>query len=57
METTGNTRQTLTLNMKIAHDVIGTIKFVTKYFLEKMVSSTNQRVGMNVILGLSHQFI
>ena len=25
--------------------------------LEKMVSSANQRVGMNVILGLSHQFI
>ncbi len=28
-----------------------------KYFLEKMVSSANQRVSMNVILGLSHQFI
>jgi hypothetical protein len=25
-----------------------------KYFLEKMVSSANQRVCMNVILGLSH---
>ena len=27
------------------------------HYREKMVSSTNQRVGMNVILGLSHQFI
>jgi hypothetical protein len=30
---------------------------VKKYFLEMMVSSANQRVGMEVILGLSHQFI
>ena len=57
METTGNTKQTLTQNMKIAHVVMGSIKLVIKYFLEKMVSSTNQRVGMSVILGLSHQFI
>ena len=35
----------------------GTTKLVIKYFLEKMVSSANQRVGMNVILGLSQQFI
>ena len=42
---------------EISHAVIGTTKLVTKYFLEKMVSSTNQRVGMNVILGLSQQFI
>ena len=57
MENTGNARQTLTQNMKIAHAVIGTTKLVIKYFLEKMVSSANQRVGMNVILRLSHQFI
>jgi hypothetical protein len=30
---------------------------VIKYFLEKMASSTNQAVGMQVILGLSHQLI
>ena len=28
-----------------------------KYFFEKMVLSAKQRVGMKVILGLSHQFI
>jgi hypothetical protein len=43
--------------VNIAHAVIGTTKLVIKYFLEKMVSSTNQKVGMKVILGLSHQFI
>ena len=47
----------LTQNTKIAHIMIGTAKLVTKYFLEKIVSSANQRVGMNVILGLSYQFI
>ena len=57
MENTGNAKQTLTQNVKIAHVVIGTTKLVIKYFLEKMVSSANQRVGMSVILGLSHQFI
>ncbi len=57
METIGNTKQTLTQNVKIAHVVIGTTKLVIKYFLEKMVSFTNQRVSMNVNLGLSHQFI
>ncbi len=57
LEKTGNTRQTVTQNMKITHVMIGTTKLVTKYFSEKMVSSTNQRVGMSVILGLSHQFI
>ncbi len=57
METTGNAKQTLTQNVKIAHVVTGTTKLVIKYFLEKMVSSANQKVGMNVILGLSHQFI
>ena len=51
-------RQTdVTQNVKIAHAVIGTTKLVIKYFLEEMVSSANQRVGMNVILGLSQQFI
>ena len=34
-----------------------TTKLVIKYFLEKMVSSANQKVGVTVILGLSHQFI
>ena len=57
MEITGNTRQTLTQPVKIAHAVTGTTKLVIKYFLEKMVSSANQKVGMKVIFGLSHQFI
>ena len=46
-----------TQTVKIAHVVIGTTKLVIKYFLEKMVSSANQKVGMNVILELSLQFI
>ena len=54
LETAGNAKQTLTLNVKIAHAVIGTTRLVIKYFLEMMA---NQRVGMNVILGLSHHFI
>jgi len=37
--------------------MIGITKLVIKYFLEKMVSSANQKVVMNVIFGLSHQFI
>jgi hypothetical protein len=37
--------------------MIGTSKLVIKYFLEKMVPSVNQKVGMKVILGLSQQFI
>ena len=57
METTGNAKQTLTQNVKIANVVIGTTKLVINYFLEKMVSSARVKVGMNVILGLSHQFI
>ncbi len=57
MENTGNARQTVTRNVKIAHVVIGNTKLVTKYFFKKMVSSANQRVSMSVILGLSHQFI
>jgi hypothetical protein len=44
-------------NVKIAHAGIGITKFVIKVFLEKMVSFANQKVGMKVILGLSHQFI
>ena len=43
--------------MKNDHAMIGTTKLAIKYFLERMVSSTNKRVGMIVILGLSHQFI
>ena len=57
LENTGSTIQTLTQNAKNAHAVIETTKLVTMYILEKMVSSANQRVGMKVILGLSHQFI
>ena len=57
MENIGNARQTLTRNVKIAHAMIVTTKLVIKYFLEKMESSANQKVGMKVILELSHQFI
>ena len=57
LENAGNTRQTLTRNVNIAHAVIGTTKSVTKYFLGKMVFFANQKVGMNMILGLSLQFI
>ena len=57
LEITGNTKQTSTPPVKIAHAVTGTTRLVIKYFLEKMVSSANQKVGMKVILGLSHQFI
>ena len=52
LETTGNAKQTLTQNVKIAHTVIGTTQLVMKYCLEKMVFSANKRVGMKVILGL-----
>ena len=48
---------TSTWSGKIAHVLIEIIKLVIKFFLEKMVSSANQKVGMKVILGLSHQFI
>ncbi len=57
LENIGSAKQTKTRNGKIAHVMIGTTKLVIKYFLEKMVSSANQKVGMNVILGLSQQFI
>jgi hypothetical protein len=51
-------RQT-TLNSKHENCSCGDWDYtlVKKYFLEKMVSSANQKVGMKVILGLSHQFI
>ncbi len=39
LETTGNTRQTLTRNVKITHTMIGTTELVAKYFSEKMVHS------------------
>jgi hypothetical protein len=45
------------LNVKINHAMTGTTMLVIKYRYGKMVSSTNQKVIMNVILGLSHQFI
>ena len=44
-------------NVTITHAMIGTTKLVIMYFLEKMASYANQKVGMKVILGLSHQFI
>jgi hypothetical protein len=34
--------------VKIAHALIGTTKLVVKYFLEKIVSFANQKVGMKV---------
>ena len=57
MESTGNAKLTATRNGKIDHVVFGIIKLVIKYFFEKMVSSAKVKVGMKVILGLSHQFI
>ena len=48
---------TSTQSGKIAHIMIGITKLVIMYFLENMVSSTKQKVGLKVILGLSHQFI
>jgi len=39
------------------HTESGIIKSAIKYCYGKMVSSTNQRAVMNVILGLSHLFI
>ena len=57
MENAGNTKPTLTQNVKIAHVMIRTTKLVIKNFSEKMGSSTIQRVGMKVILGLSLQFM
>jgi hypothetical protein len=46
----------LNTGLKLAHVVIEIVKLVIKYYLEKVVSSANQKVGMNMILGLSHQF-
>ena len=39
----------------MTHIMIRTTKSVIKYFLGKMESSANQKVGMKVILGLSYQ--
>ena len=51
-------RQTnLNTECEITHAVIGIIKLMIKYFLEKLVFCANQTVSMKVILGLSHQFI
>ena len=44
-------------NMKTEHARIGITRAVIKYCYRKMVSSANQKAGMNVIHGLSHQFI
>jgi hypothetical protein len=58
--TIGDHRQSKTdliTEREIAHIMIRTTKLVIKYFLEKMISSENQRVGINVILGLSHHFV
>ncbi len=52
-----HTKLTTTWYGKIAHVMIGIKKLVINYFLEKMISSAKVKVGMNVILGLSHQFI
>ncbi len=57
LENIGSAKQTETRNGKIAHVVIGITNLVIKYFFEKMVSSAKVKVGMTVILGLSHQFI
>ena len=56
LETTGTTKLTTTWNGKIIYFMIG-IKQVTKYFLGKIESSAKVKVGMNVILGPSHQLI
>ena len=57
METIGSAKLISTLDMKTTHDSIGNTKLVIKYGYRKMVSSANQKAGMNVIHGLSHQFI
>jgi hypothetical protein len=46
-----------TPSVKTEHAMTGIIKLAIKYCYEKMVSSANQKAGMNVILGLSHLFI
>jgi hypothetical protein len=53
-EKIGSPKQTKTPDGKIANIVIVTIKLVIKYFVEQMVSSSKVKVGMKVILGLSH---
>ena len=57
LETTGTTKLTTTQNGKIIYFMIRIKQLVTKYFLGKIESSAKVKVGMNVILGLSHQFI
>ena len=44
-------------NMKTEHARIGITRLVIKYCYGKAVSSANQKAIMNVIHGLSHQFI
>ncbi len=56
LETTGTTKLTTTWNGEIIYLVIGILQLVTK-FLGKTESSAKVKVGMNVILGLSHQLI
>jgi hypothetical protein len=55
-ENKGNTELTSTWIMKLTLVLIGTTKLVAKYLFVQSVSSTNQRVGMNMIPGLSHHF-
>jgi hypothetical protein len=57
LETTDNAKLTSTWNVKIAHSHDWDYKIGDQVLLKKMVSSANQKFGMNVILGLSHQFI
>ncbi len=44
-------------NMKTDHARIGITRLVIKYCYGKMVSSAKQKAAMNVIHGISHQFI
>jgi hypothetical protein len=53
----GQCQTDLIRSMKIRHAGIGTTKLVIKYCYGEIVSSANQKVVMNVIVGLSHQFI
>jgi hypothetical protein len=56
-ENTGNAKLTTTQNRKVTHIMLGIIKLVIKYFLEKMVFFAKVKVSMKVILGLACQFI
>ncbi len=44
-------------NVKTEHARIGITRWIIKYCYRKMVSSANQKAGMNMVHGLSHQFI